>query len=136
MTSLPILYSKFSFHGDYAFQITQICLSFAEYVLKPLPFGEGDLEPFISETTITTHYNKHHAGYVRKLNAAKVESNPPLTQIIESSDRYSTKVVNLASQVSNLQCSPLKYEAYKTKLQCQSMNRSIITSFIGNVLLR
>ena len=77
----------------------------AQYELKPLPFALNALEPFISETTITTHYNKHHGGYVKKLNAA-AGSDPALkgksiVDIIENTDAFSTKVVNLASQIWN-----------------------------------
>jgi Fe-Mn family superoxide dismutase len=35
-----------------------------------LGYGYGDLEPHIDALTMETHYSKHHAGYVRKLNAA------------------------------------------------------------------
>jgi len=38
-------------------------------VLPPLPFARTALEPVISGETIDLHYNKHHAGYVKKLNA-------------------------------------------------------------------
>jgi Fe-Mn family superoxide dismutase len=37
--------------------------------LSPLPFGFADLEPYISEDTVKFHYEKHHAGYVEKLNS-------------------------------------------------------------------
>lgn len=39
------------------------------FELKPLPYGKRDLEPWISEDTVNTHYEKHHRGYVNKLNA-------------------------------------------------------------------
>jgi Fe-Mn family superoxide dismutase len=37
--------------------------------LPPLPYKEDALDPVISARTIGFHYGKHHAGYVRKLNA-------------------------------------------------------------------
>lgn len=40
------------------------------FQLPPLPYGYGDLEPYINEETMRLHHDKHHAGYVRKLNAA------------------------------------------------------------------
>lgn len=40
------------------------------FELPPLPYGYGDLEPYINEETMRLHHDKHHAGYVRKLNAA------------------------------------------------------------------
>jgi len=38
--------------------------------LPPLPFEKNALAPHISEKTLEFHYGKHHAGYVKKLNAA------------------------------------------------------------------
>lgn len=40
------------------------------FELPPLPYGYADLEPYIGEETMHLHHDKHHAGYVRKLNAA------------------------------------------------------------------
>lgn len=37
--------------------------------LEKLPFEEDALEPFISKETIEFHYHKHHASYVKNLNA-------------------------------------------------------------------
>ncbi len=41
-----------------------------EYVLPPLPYAYDALEPFIDRETMHLHHDKHHAGYVRGLNAA------------------------------------------------------------------
>jgi len=41
-----------------------------QFSLPPLPYAYDALEPFIDATTMTTHHDKHHAGYVRNLNAA------------------------------------------------------------------
>ncbi|NNF01587.1 MAG: superoxide dismutase, partial [Bacteroidia bacterium] len=35
-----------------------------------LRYKYNEMMPFIDEVTMETHYSKHHAGYVRKLNAA------------------------------------------------------------------
>lgn len=40
------------------------------YVLPPLPYAYDALEPHIDEQTMRIHHDKHHAGYVRKLNSA------------------------------------------------------------------
>lgn len=45
-------------------------LSKVELKLEPLPYGEGDLEPYISAKTISFHYGKHHKAYIDKANAA------------------------------------------------------------------
>ena len=41
-----------------------------KYVLPPLPYAYGALEPGIDEQTMRLHHGKHHAGYVRGLNTA------------------------------------------------------------------
>jgi Fe-Mn family superoxide dismutase len=38
------------------------------FVLEPLPYAEDALEPYISAKTVSFHYGKHHAGYVKKAN--------------------------------------------------------------------
>lgn len=38
--------------------------------LDPLPYEYNALEPFIDEQTMKIHHDKHHQGYVDKLNAA------------------------------------------------------------------
>jgi Fe-Mn family superoxide dismutase len=47
------------------------------YSLTDLPYGYGDLEPYIDARTMEIHHSKHHAGYVNKINAA-LESYPDL----------------------------------------------------------
>ncbi len=39
------------------------------HTLMPLPFEEAALEPYISRETLQYHYGKHHAAYVKNLNA-------------------------------------------------------------------
>lgn len=40
------------------------------YQLPDLPYAYDALEPYIDEQTMMIHHDKHHAGYVNKLNAA------------------------------------------------------------------
>jgi superoxide dismutase, Fe-Mn family len=47
------------------------------FTLPDLPYPYESLEPFVDTTTMTIHHDKHHAGYVSKLNAA-VEKFPNL----------------------------------------------------------
>lgn len=44
--------------------------SASNFTLPPLPYAEDALEPVISSEIMRLHHGKHHAGYVRKLNAA------------------------------------------------------------------
>lgn len=39
------------------------------YTLKPLPYDNGALAPFISEQQLTLHHQKHHQAYVNGANA-------------------------------------------------------------------
>lgn len=45
--------------------------------LPELPYAYDALEPYIDQRTMEIHHQKHHAGYVTKLNAA-LESHPDL----------------------------------------------------------
>lgn len=40
------------------------------FELPNLPYAVDALEPYIDAQTMTIHHDKHHAGYVNKLNAA------------------------------------------------------------------
>ena len=44
--------------------------SLTEFTLPDLPYAQNALEPYIDAQTMGIHHGKHHAGYVRKLNAA------------------------------------------------------------------
>ncbi len=47
--------------------------------LPPLPYDYNALEPYIDARTMQFHHDKHHAGYVRNLNAA-LAKHPELKQ--------------------------------------------------------
>ena len=49
--------------------LAQVPQAPAGYELPPLPYGFGDLAPEIDKSVIEVHYAKHHAGYVKGLNA-------------------------------------------------------------------
>lgn len=51
-----------------------------EYNLPELSYKYNELEPFIDETTMSFHYEKHHAGYTQKLNAA-IQQSPELADV-------------------------------------------------------
>lgn len=40
------------------------------FTVPALPYGYDALEPYIDKQTMEIHHDKHHAGYVNKLNAA------------------------------------------------------------------
>jgi Fe-Mn family superoxide dismutase len=45
--------------------------------LPPLPYAYNALEPYIDETTMTIHHDRHHNTYVTNLNAA-LDKHPEL----------------------------------------------------------
>ena len=60
------------------------------YTLPPLPYAYDALEPHIDARTMQIHHEKHHAGYVAKLNAA-VAGHPevakkPVEELIKNLD--------------------------------------------------
>lgn len=73
--------------------------------LSDLPYAASALEPHISERTMSFHYGKHHAGYVKKLNAAIDGSDYAGMDleaiIVESNSKGDQGVFNNAAQVLN-----------------------------------
>ena len=71
------------------------------FTLPKLPYNKDALAPYISEETLSYHYEKHHAAYVNKLNDLIKESNyasKTLEEIITSS---SGAIFNNAAQMWN-----------------------------------
>ncbi|KAI9140816.1 superoxide dismutase [Paraphysoderma sedebokerense] len=74
--------------------------------LSALPYSLDALAPLISAETLDYHYNKHHAGYLTKMNAA-IDNTPlkdlTLDEIIKKKDTPSVSagVYNCAAQVWN-----------------------------------
>jgi Fe-Mn family superoxide dismutase len=50
------------------------------FQLPPLPYAVDALEPAIDARTMTIHHDRHHAGYVKALNAA-VAADPALAEL-------------------------------------------------------
>lgn len=69
--------------------------------LRPLPYDYGALRPHIGAATVETHYEKHHRGYLDKLNKAIGGGSldgKSLEEIVLASDG---EVFNNAAQVWN-----------------------------------
>jgi Fe-Mn family superoxide dismutase len=76
------------------------------FALQPLPYDKTALSPTISPTTMELHYEKHHRGYVDKLNkltAGTTMSRLPLERVVETAwgGPNSTGIFNNAAQVWN-----------------------------------
>lgn len=74
--------------------------------LQSLPYEKNALEPIISENTINFHYNKHHQGYVDKLNnlvsGSSLEGLSLEEIIIKTKDQKESQAIyNNAAQVYN-----------------------------------
>ncbi|MCX5740432.1 MAG: hypothetical protein NTZ61_18420, partial [Proteobacteria bacterium] len=64
-------------------------LAMKHLLLKPLPYDKNALEPHIGRETVALHYEKHHAGYVKKLKelvAGKPEETESLEWMIRTSE--------------------------------------------------
>jgi Fe-Mn family superoxide dismutase len=72
-----------------------------KFDLPPLPYDKSALAPHLSARTLELHYEKHHRGYLKKLEK-EIGSTPmaekSLVEIIRESDGT---VFNLAAQVWN-----------------------------------
>lgn len=56
-----------------------------KFVKADLPYGLGDLKPFLTEEQLDFHFNKHHSAYFNKLNElaeGKPEANMSLRDVV------------------------------------------------------
>lgn len=75
-----------------------------EFTLPALPYAKDALEPVISSRTLDHHYDKHHAAYMTKLEAALDDADKPKSLeeiIVESYQAKNGAVFNNAAQVWN-----------------------------------
>ena len=76
-----------------------------EITLAPLPYADDALAPTISAKTISFHYGKHHAGYVKTLNGliagTKYEGLSLDAIVAASRDAGDTAIFNNAAQIWN-----------------------------------
>jgi len=71
------------------------------FVLPPLPYAKNALEPHISAETVEFHYEKHHRGYVTKLNALAKGTPLEKKSLQEVVLTEQGKAFNLAAQIWN-----------------------------------
>lgn len=75
-----------------------VCVS-AQFTQKPLPYAFNALEPYIDAQTMEIHYGKHHAAYVKNLNAAVKGTDAEkmtITEIFGSVSKLSPAIRNNA----------------------------------------
>ena len=75
-----------------------VCASVsAQFTQKPLPYTYDALEPFIDAQTMEVHYSKHHAAYVKNLNASIVGTEVEkmsITEIFSNVSKLSPAIRN------------------------------------------
>ena len=72
-----------------------------DFKVPALPYGKDALAPVMSAETLEYHYEKHHKGYMTKLQAA-LEGKPEADKSLEDVVRTSSGgVFNNAAQVWN-----------------------------------
>lgn len=72
------------------------------FELPPLPYPKDALEPYISRRTLEFHYEKHHRGYLEKMQKAIAGTdfeNRALEEIIKTAEEPA--IFNNATQVWN-----------------------------------
>ena len=62
----------------------------AQFTQKALPYVYNALEPFVDAQTMEIHYSKHHAAYVKNLNAALTGTADEKLSLNEIFDKIST----------------------------------------------
>lgn len=60
--------------------LTLPAVVFGQFDLAPLPYAADALEPYIDKATMEIHHGRHHAAYVKNLNA-QVENFPELADL-------------------------------------------------------
>ena len=76
----------------------------AQFTQTPLPYSYAALEPFIDAQTMEIHFTKHHAAYIKNLNAAVVGTDiafSSLEEIFAKVSKYSEVVRNNAGVNDN-----------------------------------
>jgi len=72
-----------------------------KFEIPPLPYPKDALEPHLSAETLELHYEKHHKGYLSKLQKS-IEGKPEADQTLEELIRSSSgDLFNNAAQVWN-----------------------------------
>ena len=74
------------------------------FQLPELPYKYDALEPFIDARTMQLHYEKHHAGYVKKLNETVINEEIPrgsAFKLLSEVSKYSENVRNYAGGFFN-----------------------------------
>lgn len=72
-----------------------------EHQLMELPFAYNALEPYMSEETLQYHHDKHHMGYINKLNELIKDTKFSEMHLVNIIKRADGPLLNNAAQVFN-----------------------------------
>jgi Fe-Mn family superoxide dismutase len=107
---------------------TTECKKSFEFEQIELPYAFDTLEPQIDKETMNIHYTKHHAGYVKNVNAAILEEHiheKNALSLMANIDKYSTKVRNNAGGAWN----------HNFFWECMTPNGSEMPSKVSDAIL-
>ncbi len=76
-------------------------MSVRHFELRPLPYGKDELAPWISARTVEFHYEKHHRGYVDKLNDALDERSRSVATLEDLVREAEDDLYPFAAQIWN-----------------------------------
>ena len=74
------------------------------FALPDLPYDYAALEPTVSETTMRTHHDKHHAAYINNVNTFLKDAGrgaDDMESLVKSSQGSDEKMFNNAGQAWN-----------------------------------
>ena len=80
------------------------------YTVPPLPYAYDALEPYIDAQTMHFHHDKHHAAYVKNLNAALADhpdlAKLPVDELVKHLDRVLRNDPHRRAQQWRRTCEP------------------------------
>ncbi|MEZ4282334.1 MAG: superoxide dismutase [Myxococcota bacterium] len=71
------------------------------FSIEPLPYAYDALAPAIGARTVEIHFERHHRGYLEKLNRAVLTENPPWKTLEGFISSARGEIFDLAAQVWN-----------------------------------
>lgn len=97
--------------------------------LPPLPYEKNALEPYISENTLSFHYDKHHQGYCNKLNELIVDTEYQEKSVIDIIKSADGPIFNNAAQIWNHSFYWLSMSDKHHQSPCEKTKKALEKSF-------
>lgn len=118
--------------------LLSVASAFVPYKLPDLPYAYEALEPAIDKETMMIHHDKHHAGYVKNLNAA-LETVDASVQELELEELLATlRTLNLTdaqrTAIRNNGGGHWNHRMYWTVMTGQSSQNDISSELMAAVV--